>query len=181
MRQPTNLKTFKALQSSLFILETITGPHLCKLELSLSFLPGSSAPVRTPLLGIHTRSSRTWGSSRWGSGWHGCTQPGERCTQCGNTRSPPRCIHTGCNDQNPENTIRPRSICCRWPRRCLPAVRRLRSQKLPVRKAVVPKRPCVFCAPRKGAHWKPWWFISFTLCRKKSTQASQWIEKSTVV
>lgn len=141
-------------------------------------LPGSSVPVRTPLLGTHTRSSRTWGSSRWGSGWHGCMQPGAKCTQCGNMRSPRWCIHTGCSDQSPENTIPPQSICCRWPRRCFPAVRRLRSQNRPVRKAVVPKRPCVFCAQRKGAHWKPCWFIWFALSKTKKVTKKQPLQSS---
>lgn len=152
-------------------LETVTVyPIFASYHVSLlSGSPGSSAPVHTPLLGTRTRSSRTWGSSRWGSGWHGCTPPGERCTQCGNTRSPRRCTHTGCNDRSPENTIPPRSICCRCPRRWFPAVRPLRSPIRPVRKAVVPRRPCVLCAPRKDAHWKPWWFICFTLLTKKLT------------
>lgn len=139
--------------------------HHCHKCTAHILMAGSSAPAHTPPLGTHTRSSRTWGSSRWGSGWHGCTQPGERCTQCGHMRIPRWCTHTGCSDQSPESTIPRRSICCRWPRRCCPAVQRQRNQNLPVRKKVVPEQPCVICAPRKSAHIKPWWI---PLSKKRS-------------
>lgn len=146
----------------------------CILHYSCSSLPGSSGPVRTRLLGTRSLSSRTWGSSRWGSGWHGCRQPAERCTRCWNTRGPLLCTHTACSGSSPESTIPPRSKCCLSPRRCFPAAPPPKSQKLRVRKAAVPKRPCALCASWKGSRWPPW-LRSSTLSRRKSSLKNQWI------
>lgn len=127
-------------------------------------LPGSCGPARTPHRGTRSRSSRTGGSSRWGSGWRGCTQPAETCTRCGSTRSPRRCTRTGCSGRSPESTIPPRSKGCRWPRRCSPAVRPPRSHKLPARKAAAPRRSHASCAPGDGG---PWWWVSLCVSTGK--------------
>lgn len=122
-------------------------------------LPGSSGPGHTRLPGTHSLSSRTWGSSRWGSGWHGCTQPAERCTRCWNTWGPLPCTHTACSGPSPGSTIPPRSKCCRCPRRCFPAAPPPKSQQRRVRKAAVPKWPCAPCALRQVSHRSPWLLI----------------------
>lgn len=137
----------------------LPSPVIHIFSVGLQELPGSSGPGHTRLPGTRSRSSRTWGSSRWGSGWHGCTQPAERCTRCGNTSGPLPCTHTACSDPSPESTIPPRSKCCRSPRRCFPAARPPRSQPRRARKAAVPKRLCAPCALRQASHTPPWLLI----------------------